>query len=257
MYTLIMMAAVGIGAIACRYWQSELPLDNRDKWGIGLGAFCGAMIGAKLPFVLVNWDQLFSGAVWFSDGKTIMCGLVGGYLGGEIAKWILDIRIKTGDSFAVPVALAVGIGRLACFAGSCCYGRPTQMPWGVVFPAVDAQPRHPTQLYESAFHLIAACVLAWLARRGMFRNQLLKLYIITYLVFRFFTEFIRPEPQVMWGLTIYQWAALVWLPLFVWLWRRDARALRCENSAPIQSENPSRKGQRDSDTTQTQLGNSV
>jgi hypothetical protein len=59
----------------------------------------------------------------------------------------------------------------------------------------------------------------------MFRCQLIKLYIIAYLIYRFFSEFIRPEPQLWLGLTGYQCAALLLIPLFAWLWRKDARAL--------------------------------
>jgi phosphatidylglycerol:prolipoprotein diacylglycerol transferase len=188
--------------------------------------FCGAMIGAKLPFVLADWDGLVTGAAWFSNGKTILCGLVGGYFGVELAKWLVGVRVKTGDSFAVPVAAAVGVGRLGCFYAGCCYGTPTDLPWGVVFPTVDSVPRHPTQLYEAAFHLTAAGVLWQLQRRGLFRGQLIKLYIMSYLVYRFVTETIRPEAQLAAGLTGYQWAALVLLALFAWLWLRDARELR-------------------------------
>ena len=161
-----------------------------------------------------------------------LCGLVGGYFGVELAKWLLGVRIKTGDSFAVPVAAAVGIGRLGCFHAGCCYGTPTTMPWGVVFPNVDGLPRHPTQLYEAAFHLSAAAVLFWLQRHGMFRGQLIKLYILSYLVYRFFTELIRPEARLTGGLTGYQWAALVLAILFVWLWVRDATAMRLAATTP-------------------------
>src|SRR6187399_242919 len=104
-----MIAAVGVGVWLSRRMQSSLPLSRRERIGIGLGAFCGAMIGAKLPFVFADWGGFLSGAAWFSNGKTILCGLVGGYLGVEIAKWVVGIRIKTGDSFAVPVADAVAV----------------------------------------------------------------------------------------------------------------------------------------------------
>jgi phosphatidylglycerol---prolipoprotein diacylglyceryl transferase len=224
-YTLIMAAAIVVGVVLARRTQHALPLAPREKLGIGLGAFCGAMLGAKLPFVVADWDGMLSGAAWFANGKTILCGLVGGYFGVELAKWLLNIRIKTGDSFAVPVAAAVGIGRLACFHAGCCYGTPTNLPWGVVFPAVDSEPRHPTQLYEAAFHLTMAGILYWLQKRGMFRGQLIKLYILSYLVYRFFTELIRPEARLAGGLTGYQWAAMVLVPLFAWLWWRDARAM--------------------------------
>jgi hypothetical protein len=63
------------------------------------------MIVAKLPFLLSDWEGLLSGTAWLSHGKTIMCGIVGGYFGIEVAKWALDIRVKTGDTFAAPVAV--------------------------------------------------------------------------------------------------------------------------------------------------------
>ena len=230
LYTLLMMLAVGAGVFLSRRSQKSLAVSAQEKLAIGLGAFCGAMIGAKLPFVLADWRGLISGAAWFSDGKTILCGLVGGYFGVEVAKWIYDIRIKTGDSFAVPVAAAVGVGRIACFVGGCCYGTPTSLPWGVVFPAIDSASRHPTQLYEAAFHLICACGLEALRRRGLFRGQLIKVYILAYLVYRFATEFIRPEARLWQGLTGYQWAALALIPLFLWLWRRDREAAEFQAS---------------------------
>jgi phosphatidylglycerol:prolipoprotein diacylglycerol transferase len=239
-YTLIMIAAVAAGAWLGRRSQAGLAISRAQRRAIGLGAFCGAMIGAKLPFVLADWDAIASGAAWFSDGKTILFGLVGGYAGVEIAKWIVDVHAKTGDSFAVPVAAAIGIGRLACFVGGCCYGTPTDRPWGVVFPAVDSLPRHPTQLYEAAFHLTAALVLWRLHERGLLRGQLIKAYILAYLAYRFATEFIRPEVRLWGGLTGYQWACLALVPVFAGLWVRDARAA----DAARQAMHPATAGER-------------
>ncbi|MCH8046414.1 MAG: prolipoprotein diacylglyceryl transferase [Planctomycetes bacterium] len=216
-----MIAAMTTGAVLSRRSQRSLALSGREKLGICLGAFCGAMIGAKLPFVISDPQGLLSGAAWFADGKTILCGLVGGYFGVEIAKWSLHLRIRTGDSFAVPVAASIAVGRLACFSAGCCHGTPTSLPWAVVFPVVDQLPRHPTQLYESAFHLTAALVLYQLGRRGLFHGQLIKLYIIAYAMYRFVSETIRPEARLWGNLTIYQWAALLLIPLFAWLWARD------------------------------------
>jgi phosphatidylglycerol:prolipoprotein diacylglycerol transferase len=236
-YTLIMLAAVVVMSLLLRRWQARLPLAWWEKLGIGVGGFCGAMIGAKLPFALSDWTGLVSGTAWLSDGKTIMCGIVSGYFGVELAKWTLDVRIKTGDTFAVPVAVGVAIGRVACFVGGCCYGMPTGLPWGVEFArAGDSFPRHPTQLYEAAFHLTMAGVLFTVQQLGRFRGQLIKLYILAYLGYRFLTEFIRPEPRLLMGLTGYQWAALCLAPLFIWLWWKDARALNRQDriTGPVQ-----------------------
>lgn len=221
-YPAIMLAAVATGVLLSRGRQASLGLSRGERFGIALGAFCGAMIGAKLPFALLDWEGLKSGAAWLDSGKTIVFGLVGGYFGVETAKWALEIRVKTGDSFAVPVAAAVAVGRLACFSAGCCFGTPTSLPWGYDF---GDGPRHPTQLYEAAFHLCAAVVLDQLQRRGLFRGQLVKLYIITYLVYRFATEFIRPEERIWLSLTAYQWACLVLIPVFAALWFRDRKII--------------------------------
>ena len=177
---------------------------------------------AKLPFVLLDPDGMRDGSAFFMSGKTILFGLVGGYFGVELVKWRLGITVKTGDSFAVPVAGSIAVGRLSCLAGGCCYGTPTTLPWGLIFPAVDRLPRHPTQVYEFMFHLTAAIVLASLQNRGMFRNQLIKLYFISYCVYRFLSEYVRPEARDVSGMTAYQWVASILVALFAWLWWRDA-----------------------------------
>lgn len=226
-YPLLMLAALVTCSLLLRRTQAALPISTTQKLGIGIGAFCGAMLGAKLPFVLSDWEGLLSGMAWLSHGKTIMCGLVGGYFGVELAKWSLDVRVKTGDSFAAPVAVAVAIGRVACFAGGCCFGIPTNLPWGVVFATANDSPpllRHPTQLYETVFHLVAAAVLYGLAHRGVWSGQLMKVYILAYLGYRFLTEFLRPEAKLWLSLTGYQWAALLLMPLFLWLIWRDRNA---------------------------------
>lgn len=222
-YTAIMIASVCVGGILSRCMQRNLQLTTQQKLGIAVGAFCGAMIGAKLPFVFSDWTGLINGAAWFSNGKTILLGLVGGYVGVEAAKWSMQIETKTGDSFAVPVAAAVAVGRLGCFSAGCCYGTPTTVPWAVVFPQIDPFPRHPTQLYESAFHLTCALILAIFFRQGLFQGQLIKLYIVAYAAYRFVSEFIRPEARQWQGLTGYQLASVLIGLLFAWLWWRDSR----------------------------------
>jgi uncharacterized radical SAM superfamily Fe-S cluster-containing enzyme/prolipoprotein diacylglyceryltransferase len=214
-YSAIMLAAVVTGGVL--FFLQPRPSDLRP-WqiaSIALGGFCGGMLGAKLPFVLADWDGFLSGTAWFGDGKTILAGLVGGYLGAESIEWALGIRTKACDMFAVPLAVGIGIGRLACLHAGCCRGVSTTLPWGIDFG--DGIARHPTQLYESLFHLSAALVLWQLQRRGLFRGQLVRLYLVAYLIYRFATEFIRPEPTIWLGLTGYQMAALVLAPFFA-LW---------------------------------------
>jgi phosphatidylglycerol:prolipoprotein diacylglycerol transferase len=217
-YMLVMASAVVVGYLLIRRSQRDLPLAWWERLGLAFGAFVGAMLGAKLPFVLTDWEGLASGKAWLSDGKTILYGLTGGYLGVEVAKWALEIRTKTGDTYAVPVAVAVAIGRLGCFVAGCCHGKPTAMPWGVDF---GDGPRHPTQLYEVGFHLACAALLLCIHRRGWFRYQQFKLYLLLYMAYRFATEWLRPEPVLAWGLTFYQWTILPLAPIVLLLWWYD------------------------------------
>lgn len=216
-YVAIMSSAFGVGWWVRRRTVEPLPLPRLQRFGLVLGAVIGGTLGAKIPFLAMDWDGFVSGTAWLSDGRTLTFGLVGGYLGVELAKISMGVKIKTGDSFAVPLASAIAVGRLGCFYAGCCFGAPVS--WGVDFG--DGVPRHPTQLYEAAFHAIAAVVLHQLGKRGRFERQRVKLYILSYCVYRFFTEIIRPEPRLALDLTLYQWATLAFVPLFAILWWLD------------------------------------
>ena len=225
LYPLVMLTSVALCSWLLRRFQERLPITPQQKLAIGIGAFSGAMIGAKVPFVAAEWPNVFSPLGWFSHGKTILAGIVGGYLGVEIAKKITGVKVKTGDTFAIPVAVAVAIGRIGCFVGGCCFGKPTELPWGVHFHLADENDtilRHPTQLYEASFHALMAIFMTVLLRRGSIKGQLIKFYLLCYLVFRFITEWLRPEVTIYYGLTGYQLSSMALIPMFLYLWYRDA-----------------------------------
>lgn len=217
-----MVIAIAVAAWLTRQRQRSLPLLPEQRFGLGFAVFVGSMLGAKAPFLWeLGWQGLLNGTIWFADGKTIIGGIVGGYIAVEIAKPWLGIKFSTGDSFALPVAVAIMMGRLACFTIGCCYGNPTTLPWGMSFPAAgDSLPRHPTQLYEVFFHALAAVMLLVLYRRAWFVGNQLKLYLIAYLVYRFLSEWLRPEPKLWLSLTGYQWASMLLLGILIVLWRR-------------------------------------
>jgi prolipoprotein diacylglyceryltransferase len=89
---------------------------------------------------------------------------------------------------------------------------------------------HPTQIYESLFHLTMACVLVQIIRLDVLKRQRLKLYLIAYGVYRFLTEFIRPEEPWLLGLTAYQWGSLALIVGLSIQWRID-RSFSRERSA--------------------------
>src|SRR2546421_289857 len=133
-YTLFMLLSLAT-FFAARQLLPNSPALARLTWRqrtmLALAGFIGGAFGAKLPFFDID-DGWLTG-IWFRDGKTITTGLVGAYLGVELAKLALNIRVKTGDSFAIPLALALAVGRWGCYFNGCCFGESTTLPCGVDF----------------------------------------------------------------------------------------------------------------------------
>ena len=221
LYVAIMACSLVVGSWLARRSQHTAVLTRAQRFAVSLGAIVGGSFAAKLPFFFMDPAAFVSGVAWLEGGRTLTLGLVGGYFGVEAAKLAMGITAKTGDGFVVPVAAAIAIGRLGCFVGGCCFGTATRLPWGVDFG--DGVHRHPTQLYEAAFHASCALFFSWAASRGLFPRQRVKIYIIAYFVYRFITEAIRPEPVVLLGMSFYQWTAIVFVPVFVALYAVDRR----------------------------------
>lgn len=208
-YPLVILLGLGLAGwlLQRRYQRSDLNREQRSALGIAL--FVGCMVGARLPF-LIDPSQPFSG-LWLADGKTILGGILGGYFSVEVAKWLTGVQERTGDYYAAPLAMAVAVGRLGCFLGGCCFGAVSELPWAMVFPLADDPVgvcRHPTQLYEAAFHFAALGLILLAEHKAILKGRRLGIYLASYLVFRFATEFIRPEARILGGLTAYQLASM-------------------------------------------------
>ena len=164
----------------------------------------------------------------------------GGVLGDFLALALLARHYRTPmanllDALSSPLALGYAIGRMACFfSGDGDYGIPTTLPWGMTFPhgtVPTLVPVHPTPLYEAAFSLGLALLLWRLGerRRGLPPLYVFSVYLLLSGVARFAVEFIKRNPEMLWGLVNAQWVAVVSMLaglLGWWLtWgRRSARA---------------------------------
>lgn len=224
-YAGFMLAALVVFIVARRFTPRPpgyARLTWQERGLLALAALVGGTFGAKLPFVLFGGGQWFDLNSWLADGKTVTTGLIGAYAAVEAVKLVLGVRTKTGDAFALPLALALGVGRWGCFFNGCCYGRPTDLPWGRDLLG-DGVRRHPTQIYEVLFHLSMAVVLVAVIRRGWFVGHRLQLYLIAYGAYRFLSEYLRPEPVVGLGLTFYQFAALALVAGLTMQWAWEER----------------------------------
>lgn len=172
----------------------------------------GALMGSKLlawaesfNYYLPHWNDP---RIWMG-GKTIVGGLLGGWIGVEIAKRRLGIAHSTGDLMVFPLIFGMSVGRLGCFLTglddhTC--GIATTLPWGVDFG--DGVFRHPTQLYEIVFLLFLAAGLLALRTRLGHNGRLFRLFMLGYLLWRFGVEFIKPRELIALNLSAIQLASL-------------------------------------------------
>lgn len=202
-YAICMLLAFAAAFAVYRYNARGGEPPSGHLFPIVLAAFFGGLIGAKLPVVLMN---LRFGFDWHTllAGRTIAGGLVGGMLGVLLIKKKLGIRGRHGNALAAPIALGMAVGRMGCLLSGCCFGKPTALPWGINFG--DGIARHPTQAYELLFWL-GAFILLQRARRTAPPGQLLTHLFAAYFVFRFFEEFLRPNPVLL-GPSVFQWICI-------------------------------------------------
>jgi phosphatidylglycerol:prolipoprotein diacylglycerol transferase len=115
-----------------------------------------ALVGAHALFALLHGHR---GEVWTGGLAS-----TGGIAAGLAATWVVARLARRPalallDEIAPAGLLALAIGRVGCFLAGCCYGRPTGLPWGVVFPEVGLPARHPLQLYSAAVDLALLLLL--------------------------------------------------------------------------------------------------
>ena len=172
----------------------------------------GAVIGARLYYVLLEWRQYSSDwlgalAIW-RGGIAIHGALIGGTLATVLfCRWRRQRFWSLLDVLVPAVALGQAIGRWGNFFNSEAFGLPTDLPWRLKIPAANRPPEfldqlyfHPTFLYESIWNvgvLVLLLVLFRLASRGRINlpaGALSCVYLMAYSAGRFWIEGLRIDP---------------------------------------------------------------
>ncbi|MEM1233320.1 MAG: prolipoprotein diacylglyceryl transferase [Pseudomonadota bacterium] len=191
-------------------WPGQPPATPEQIGDLVTWVIIGVIAGGRLGFVLFYEPAYYVAnpaeipAVW-RGGMSFH----GGFVGVVIAALIYCRRqgiplLPIADVMALATPPAIALGRLANFINGELWGRPTNVPWGVIFPGPAAQDcpgleglcaRHPSQLYEAALEgVLLGLVLLWVVyrRRAFYSPGLtLGLFVGGYGAGRFVVEFFR------------------------------------------------------------------
>lgn len=197
-----------VGIILCyRRGNIEGINDERHLVAILLG-ITGIVVISKLFHVIISWD-------WYAEHPRRIFDLrrghvfYGGYIGGILLPFIYIKLVREKflpmlDIWLTYTGLGVAIHRaIGCLNAGCCHGKPTDMPWGITFPAEAAASKaygeisvHPTQLYESALCLLSFLfLLYWRKHHRKVAGELFAWQLAIYAVGRFIIEFYRGDVE--------------------------------------------------------------
>ena len=246
-YALAYMAGLLAGWLYARYL-----VRNDRLWGatprpaadsiddLLIYAAFGVILGGRIGYVLFYNPEYFLAnpgkiiAVW-EGGMAFHGGLAGAALG----IWLFARRyrvpaLSVADICATVVPIGILLGRLANFIKPELWGRPTDVPWAMVFPGAGALPRHPSQLYQAALEGVLLLFILYLAARmGALKRPGLATGIFGagYGIARIACEFFRePDPQLGFlfgGATMGMLLSIPLILVGIWLiWLASRRSLR-------------------------------
>lgn len=215
-YLLEWMALVVGGWIyRWRKKRQNIAVLEGSNFNLIVGCLLGAAIGNKAMFWFENPQLLQEinhlSALWL-QGQSIVGGLLGGWIGVELAKKMSSWNgPRTGDDFVPAILSGILVGRVGCFVAGLhdgTYGVPTSLPWGIDLG--DGIHRHPTALYEWLVALLA--LITWPRWAGMLASTpglAFRYFILGYMVWRIGVDALKPVPYPYGlGMSAIQWVGV-------------------------------------------------
>ncbi len=202
-YGLLVALGLIIGLFTIRALSESSGIRPGDVTDIAFSMIIWGIIGSRAAYVLLNLNyylahpidiiKIWQGGLVFSGGLVL-----------SIIALTFHIRKKglnfweTCDLFSIGVAIGQAIGRLGCFSAGCCYGKPADIPWSVVFKNPDSLaplniPLHPTQLYHALSSFIIFLILLILRRKRKFQGQVFIWFLILHSTGRLLIERFRGD----------------------------------------------------------------
>ncbi|MFN8138718.1 MAG: prolipoprotein diacylglyceryl transferase family protein [Fimbriimonadales bacterium] len=166
-----------------------------------VGLTCG-VLGAKLSHWVASGQisESPNAAGYLFSGRSLIGGLLFGWIGVEIAKRVMGIRASSGPMFALAIPAGESVGRFGCFLNGCCYGTKTYLPWAV---QMHGEWRHPSQLYLSVSAALIFFFMLYLHAR-VDKRTLFPIFLALFGISRFAIEFFRERQPLFAGVSLAQ-----------------------------------------------------
>ena len=191
-------------------------IKSEKRIFIIIGAMFGAVIGSRFVGCLENVEELLQAqnlGQYIMSNKSIAGGLLGGLFGVEIMKYFIKEKNSSGDLFVFPLLLSMLIGRIGCFSMGIyetTFGKETTSVFGMNLG--DGLLRHPVMLYELFFLTLLWITLHLIKYKFELKSGILfQYFLISYLLFRFFVEFLKPNIIYFVGIGTIQIVCLIGL----------------------------------------------
>lgn len=220
MYALSFISAIFL--IRTMAIRKKLNITKDQISDLMLYAAIGVILGGRLGYVFIyNWSFYFSHpsrilAVW-EGGMSFHGGLIGVIVAGALfCRRYRFSFYEVADVAVISVPVGLGLGRIGNFINGELYGRPTDVPWCMIFPDGGNVCRHPSQLYQALLEGVALFTILWiLSRWDLPRGVQFWSLVLFYGLFRFIVEFFRqPDAQIGFVLGPFSMGQLLSLPMF-------------------------------------------
>ncbi len=194
-YPLLMGMAWGFGYQYSRYLVIKNQLNINKFRGLFWGNFISVWLMAKIFFIYFSRNGEFdtytqSLSFWFGGGFVFYGGLVGGVIFTLFYTKVLKMFSLKDCSLFLPVlCFAHAIGRIGCLLAGCCFGKETDLFWGI---AHYHKIVHPVQAYETIYLALLGLILIFLQKK-MKSYSILLVYFFSYSFGRFFLEYLRGD----------------------------------------------------------------
>ncbi len=206
------------------------PLAKRHADDFIFFATIGIILGGRLGYVLFYKPEILLSPLEILKLWEGGMSLHGGFLGVILGLWYFSKKnglnlLRVCDYVAVATPFGLFFGRLANFVNGELWGRPTDLPWGIVFPGAGPEPRHPSQLYEAGiegiFMFVVLWIMFWKTDARYQPGKLVGTGLIIYGLGRSLVELVRqPDAgleNLPWGLTMGQTLSLPMLIVGIYL----------------------------------------